>query len=185
MHENNIHLNTTGVEIERKYLIVCPDLSWLERQPGLRKIEIVQTYLLRQAQSSHRVRQWKENGESLYIETRKSGCGIRRTETERQLTEAEYHAALEHADPDRRPIVKTRYILPFDGQNFEIDIYPFWTRQAVMEIELESEDQPIRFPAGIRILREVTGDPNYTNSALALHPVGEDADAAKENRNET
>ncbi len=174
MNENSIHLNTTGVEIERKYLIAYPDLSWLERQPGLRKIEIVQTYLFGTENQSRRVRQWTENGESLYIETRKSGKGIRRMETERQLTEAEYQSALEFADPNRRPIVKTRYILPFDGQSFEIDIYPFWKKQAVMEIELESEDQPIRFPDGIRILREVTGDPNYTNSALALHPVDED-----------
>lgn len=174
MNENTMHLNTTGVEIERKYLIAYPDLSWLERQPGIRKIEIVQTYLFGTENQSRRVRQWTENGESLYIETRKSGKGIRRTETECQLTEAEYQSAMAFADPERRPIVKTRYILPFDGQSFEIDIYPFWTRQAVMEIELESEDQPIRFPDGIRILREVTGDPNYTNSALALHPVDED-----------
>ena len=167
MHENNIHLNTTGVEIERKYLIVCPDLSWLERQPGLRKIEIVQTYLLRQAQSSHRVRQWKENGESLYIETRKSGCGIRRTETERQLTEAEYHAALEHADPDRRPIVKTRYILPFDGQNFEIDIYPFSRDKAVMFAYAGEGNDDIVPPPQVRILQEVTGNLEYKNRTLA------------------
>lgn len=177
MNENSIHLNTTGVEIERKYLIAYPDLDWLEQQPGLRRVEIVQTYLLSQSLSSRRVRQWMENGESIYIETRKSGKGIRRMETERQLTEAEYQTALAYADPNRRPIVKTRYILPYDSQNFEIDLYPFWRSQAVMEIELESEDQPIRFPEGIRILREVTGDPRYTNSALALQPVVEDEEA--------
>ena len=36
-----------------------------------------------------------------------------------------------------------------------------------MEIELEREDQPVRFPDGIRVIREVTGDPNYTNASLA------------------
>lgn len=179
MNENSIHLNTTGVEIERKYLIAYPDLSWLERQPGLRKIEIVQTYLFGTENQSRRVRQWTENGESLYIETRKSGKGIRRTETERQLTEAEYRSALEDADPERRPIVKTRCILPYDGQSFEIDLYPFWTRQAVMEIELESVDQPIRFPEGIQILREVTDDPNYTNSSLARQLIAEDAEVGR------
>lgn len=167
MNENSIHLNTTGIEIERKYLIAYPDFSWLERQPGLRRVEIVQTYLLGREGETLRVRQWVENGESLFIETRKSGRGIRRTETERQLTAAAYRSALEHADPARRSIVKTRYILPYEGQNFEIDVYPFWTEQAVMEIELEHEDQPIRFPEGITILKEVTGDPGYTNSALA------------------
>ena len=167
MNDSTIHLNTAGVEIERKFLIAYPDLAWLEAQPGVRRVEIVQTYLLSAAGDTLRVRSWTEHGASLYIETRKSGMGIRRTETERQLTEAEYHAALEQADPNRRPIVKTRYILPYDGQCFEIDLYPFWREQAVMELELEREDQPIRFPAAIKILREVTDDPAYTNASLA------------------
>ena len=167
MSEHIAHLNTTGVEIERKYLIEYPDLTWLELQPGLRRAEIIQTYLLSEEGETLRVRRWTEQGESAYIETRKSGRGLRRTEQERQLTEEEYQAALQNADPDRQPIVKTRWCLPWDEQVFEIDVYPFWTEQAVMEIELEREDQPIRFPAGIRVIREVTGDPNYTNASLA------------------
>ena len=167
MSEITAHLNTTGVEIERKYLIEYPDLPWLERQPGVRRAEIVQTYLLGAEGETLRVRQWTEQGETVYIETCKSGRGLRRIERERQLTEEEYQAALQNADPIRRPIVKTRWCLPCDGQVFEIDVYPFWTDQAVMEIELEREDQPVRFPDGIRVIREVTGDPNYTNASLA------------------
>ena len=167
MSEQSVHLNTSGVEIERKYLIEYPDLTWLERQPGLRRAEIVQTYLLSEEGETLRVRRWTERGESVYIETRKSGRGLRRTEQERQLTEEEYQEALQNADPDRRPIVKTRWCLPWDGQLVEIDVYPFWTEQAVMEIELEREDQPIRFPDQIRIIREVTGEKEYTNASLA------------------
>ena len=36
-----------------------------------------------------------------------------------------------------------------------------------MEIELRSEDQEIIFPDGIDVIREVTGDPAYSNHELA------------------
>ena len=36
-----------------------------------------------------------------------------------------------------------------------------------MEIELHSEDQEIVFPEGIEVIREVTGDPAYSNHELA------------------
>ena len=36
-----------------------------------------------------------------------------------------------------------------------------------MEIELHSEDQPVSFPAGINVIREVTDDPAFSNHELA------------------
>lgn len=52
---------------------------------------------------------------------------------------------------------------------FEIDVYPFWTDRAIMEIELESEEQEILFPPAVQIITEVTSDKRYTNSSLARH----------------
>jgi hypothetical protein len=37
--------SSVPLEIERKFLIAFPSLSWLEQQPGARKVEIEQTYL--------------------------------------------------------------------------------------------------------------------------------------------
>ena len=71
------------------------------------------------------------------------------------------------ADPARRPIRKTRYCLTYDNQYFEIDLYPFWNDRAIVEIELKDENEQIRFPKELRILREVTGDESYKNSNLA------------------
>ena len=51
----------------------------------------------------------------------------------------------------------------------EIDIYEFWNDQAIMEIELESEDQVIDLPGFIEVIKEVTGDPAYYNGALATN----------------
>ena len=71
------------------------------------------------------------------------------------------------ADPSRRPIRKTRYCLTYDSQYFEIDLYPFWDDRAILEIELKEENEQIRFPKEIQILREVTDDESYKNSNLA------------------
>ena len=89
-------------------------------------------------------------------------------EDESEISEAEYRKLLEQADPQRRVIRKTRWVLPWHGQNFEIDIFPFWSDRAFMEIELEDEEQHIDLPPQIRILREVTADSRYTNAALSL-----------------
>ena len=93
---------------------------------------------------------------------------------ERELTEEEYERRLASRDPRRRTIRKTRYCLPYNGHIFEIDIYPFWTKQAVMEIELKSESEAFDLPPQIHILREVTEDLSYSNHSLAREIPPED-----------
>lgn len=88
-------------------------------------------------------------------------------EYEREISADEYGALLERADESRVPIEKERYCLDYENQLFEIDIYPFYTDRAIMEIELENEEQKILFPPEIKIIREVTEDGRYTNKALA------------------
>ena len=72
-----------------------------------------------------------------------------------------------NADTSCKQIRKTRYCLVFKNQYFEIDIYPFWQDKAIMEIELQNENQEIEFPPQIEVLREVTGDSNYSNFNLS------------------
>ena len=45
-------------------------------------------------------------------------------------------------------IHKVRYCLPEGGLVFEIDVYPFWRRLAVMEVELQREEQSFTVPRG-------------------------------------
>lgn len=71
------------------------------------------------------------------------------------------------ADPTRRPIRKDRYCLTDGNQYFEIDVYPFWTDQAIVEIELSDPKEEIRFPEMLKCIKEVTDDVNYKNSSLA------------------
>jgi CYTH domain-containing protein len=156
------------MEIERKFLIERPNTKWLESQPNCRKVDICQTYLISNPGEEVRIRQRGSDGSYFYYETvKKSISGLKRVEVERRLTDKEYLRLLMDADPGRRTIRKTRYCLMYEGQYFEIDIYPFWSNQAICEIELSDEQASINLPAELKVIREVTDDPAYRNSALA------------------
>lgn len=157
--------NNTSFEIERKYLIEMPDTELLKSKAS-RQIDIVQTYLVSD-KGKIRIRSLYENGEYKYIKTiKKSVTAIRRIETESSLTKEEYLALLE-SGVQKRQLTKTRYVLPYENQNFEIDIFPFWYDKAIMEIELDDEDDEIVFPEFIKIIREVTEEKEYRNFSLA------------------
>ena len=42
----------------------------------------------------------------------------------------------------------------------------------MVESELTSEDQEVHFPKELKVIREVTGDPNYRNAVIASKPRG-------------
>ena len=138
-------------------------------------MEIIQTYLKGEDGQELRVRQRGSDGHYIYFRTEKRRLtDLTRVEIEERLTRDEYLRLLMQADPAARPIRKTRYCLTENSQYFEIDLYPQWTRQAVMEIELRDESEPVRLPKGIRVIREVTGDPVYDNHAMAYGMPEED-----------
>ena len=154
-------------EIERKFLIRKPDLLMLERESCCHRVEILQTYLKSEDGAEVRVRRRGEKGEYTYFKTVKRGSGLKRTEDEERIGEETYLALLENADPAYRPIQKTRYLYAYDGQYFELDVYPTMPDEAIVEIELCREDVAVRFPACFSLIREVTDDPTYKNRALA------------------
>ncbi len=160
----------TPLEIERKFLIRRPEEALLQAQPGAERIRIVQTYLEKDAHGANRrVRLWEQGRECKYILTKKTRVTeITRIEDEEEISEERYTQLLAQSDPKRRPIEKVRYRIPGNGHLYEIDLFPFWKKQAYLEIELKSEKQKIVFPTFVMVLREVTADAAYTNRALAL-----------------
>jgi len=155
-------------EIERKFLIAYPDVAKLEKMPNCQRVEIIQTYLTAPEGEESRVRQRGADGNYIYIQTtKKKVTDLKRVEVERRLTKDEYLRLLMDADPNCRPIRKTRYCLTYDSQYFEIDIYPFWKDQAIVELELSDENKEIRFPAELQVIREVTDDESFKNASLA------------------
>lgn len=155
-----------GLEIERKFLVELPDLNALDIR---RKIGITQTYLSRgENDSQRRVRRINENGKVRYTYTEKVFLtAVTREENEFEITESEYEHYLSETDKRFAPVRKTRYCFDYHGQHFELDTYPFSGKLAIMELELASPEQVIDFPDSVNVLRDVSADKKYSNSALA------------------
>jgi CYTH domain-containing protein len=156
------------LEIERKFLIEYPDIDWLENSSECKKIEIIQTYLKSGRDEEIRVRQRGMNGNYIYFKTIKRKVDdLKRIEVEKRLSKDEYLTLLMEADTEKRQIRKNRYCLMYNNQYFEIDVYPFWSDKAILEIELSDENTKIFFPEKIKIIKEVTDDENYKNASFA------------------
>jgi CYTH domain-containing protein len=152
-------------EIERKFLVEFPDVSALDVK---RRIGIVQTYLNSSDGKQRRVRSVDENGRVKYTYTEKVFLTpVTREENEYEISGERYR---ELVSTDRRegpPVEKVRYCFDYHDQLFELDTYPFSDKLAIMELELGSPEQKIDFPDNVRVLREVSADHRYSNSALA------------------
>jgi CYTH domain-containing protein len=156
-------------EIERKFLIEMPDPAMLDNISHCTKVEIIQTYLHSSKEDAElRVRQRGKDGHYIFTETIKRRVSdIRRIETERRLTQNEYLNLLMNADTSLKQIRKTRYCISYANQYLEVDIYAFWQKHAILEVELSEEDRQIIFPEFIKVIREVTGDLRYMNRSMA------------------
>ena len=156
------------LETRRKYLIRYPDVVELEQRPNCQRVEILQAYLKSEIPGEMiRIRQRGRDGHYLYYKTRKRLIDGKRIEMEERLSKNEYLELLMQADPDYRPIRKQRYCLSENGLYYNIDIYPQWQDQALMEIELYGREEKVIFPEGIEVIREVTGEEAFTNPAIA------------------
>ena len=152
---------------KRKYLISMPDMENLAERYAAVPIDMVQTYLcMTNPCIERRVRRQKHGGEYMYFYTEKH---IRpdgtKWDTEKPITEKDYNRYLLEADPELQSVDKTKYRFVYDSCRFEIDVYPFSTDKAVMFRYSENDEAAI--PPEIRVIREVTGDPDYKNKQLA------------------
>ena len=163
------------LEIERKYLIRYPNLDALKRLPQYSKTEITQTYLKSENPAfGERIRKRGTNGVYVYTRTYKRDITPdKRIELEEEITQQAYNTLLTKADPMLQSITKVRYCFSYAGMLFELDIYPFWSDRATLEIELASENESFTLPPFLTVIKEVTGDLRYRNRNLALHIVNE------------
>ena len=166
-------MNSNSLEIERRFLILRPSEAELEARCS-HVYHMEQTYLLSPPHQTERVRRRESRDGVAFFHTVKiDRSTITRLEQEEEITPEAYDAYLTRRDPMTETIRKTRYCLPEGPYTFEIDFYPFWPSYAVMEIELPREDAPFRFPDGITVVRELTGDRRFSNAALARQIAAE------------
>ena len=160
--------NMTPIETERKFLIRMPDISLLRSFQGVRVKDILQTYLVSERGKNSRLRRVCEGGKVSYIKTVKQRISVLSAyEDECEISEEQYERELENADKTKSDIVKTRYCIPYADHIIEIDIYPFWSDRAILEVELESENESFSLPDYISVVKEVSDDKRYKNAKLA------------------
>ena len=164
---------SVNTEIERKYLIVRPTDEYLSSLP---RTEITQTYLINDQEGvTERVRKRGLDGHFVYTHTIKKRIDFMSSmEDEREIPEEEYLSLLKRADTQVNTIRKIRALIKKGAFTFEIDVYPFWTKQAVMEVELPSEETEFVLPEAVTVLREVTGVRAYSNARMARQIPAED-----------
>ena len=158
----------TPLEIERKYLIEYPDMSWIENYPGMEKAELTQIYYSTENEKRDRVRCWKTADKEQYFLTKKQRItGLVHIEVETEITKEEFENLPKEAAGPKKIISKVRYCLPYGKHTLELDIYPFWDDKATVEVELESENEEVTLPPEIKVIKEVTEDRSYTSFCLA------------------
>lgn len=157
-------------EIERKFLIMKPDVNALEAMETCSHSTIIQTYLKSvDPKVERRVRQRGSSADGFsfsYTEKEHTGYG-ERLESERRISVNEYIDLLSEADTELHQIAKTRYCFVYDGQYFELDVYPFSSDLAVLEIEVGDINQQVDIPDFVSVVREVTDDKAFKNASLA------------------
>ena len=163
-------------EIERKYLIRYPDINKLQAQKGVEQWEIVQIYLTVSGPGeTRRIRQVVSGGEIKYYKAfKKRLTDLSNEEDEGEIDQLEYIHLCQEQQPGCKPVGKTRYRIPYEGHILEFDIYPFWDDRAILEIELEHENEGAAIPDYVQIIRDVSADPAYKNRSLAENVIYEE-----------
>ncbi len=156
------------LETERKYLIALPDRALLDSL-AVRRDYIRQTYLIPEEPGTTdrvRLRGCGEKAEYTHTVKRRISA-LSREERETAVGPREYRELLGRADPALGVIEKTRWCIPWQDHVLEVDLFPFWSDRAFLEIELRDPETVPALPDWVRVIREVTAEEAYTNRSLA------------------
>lgn len=160
-----------ATEIERKYLI---DSALLKRSGQLqlaKKTRFQQAYLTRgseQADGNGNTVRVRIAGQQAWLTIKGPTQGISRAEFEYEIPLADAQALMSLCKGPA--IQKTRYYLQYEKCTWEVDEFHganegLW----LAEIELTSDSTAFQSPPWLG--KEVSHDPRYHNSALALSPM--------------
>ena len=153
------------IEEERKYVVeitgAMPD-DCIESH-------ITQIYLKGYPDCEERLRKRCWGRKEVFVHTtKKQTAEHEELVTERQINQNLYEIMLPLADPDRHTINKTRESFIWQGQYFEIDTYADNLEGLViLETKGIVENEPVKFPPFIKVVKEITGNKDYYNYNLA------------------
>lgn len=150
-------------EIEHKFLVAND--SW--RAAVVRRERFEQGYLAITADCAVRVR---IEGDRAVLNVKGATLDIERLEFEYPIPLGDGRDMLATLCNGRR-LSKVRYWVAHDDDVWEVDVFEGGNRPLVLaELELEHREQRFSIPEWIG--REVSGDPRYLNSYLAVTPYG-------------
>jgi CYTH domain-containing protein len=175
---------TGGREIERVWVLRAMPATPASAAVELWEIE--QGYLAPEAASEAelarpgfpegRLRRVVEpTGAERFYHAVKRGTGVVREEIEREITRAEFDAAWPHTRGRR--LAKTRHRVREGGLVWEVDLFRDLRAGdaplVMVEVELSDAAERFELPAWIAplVVREVSEDARYRNSALAMYGV--------------
>jgi len=146
-----------ATEIERKFLV-----KGEFRDIAISKTEILQRYLSVDPDKTIRLRIAGTEA-FLTIKGRPEGRSISRSEWEFRIPVSDAEDILRLCLPGK--VVKTRYLVPYSGHTFEVDVFHEDNEGLIVaELELSSDDEVFHRPDWLG--REVTGNPEYYNANL-------------------
>lgn len=164
-----------GIETERRFIIKMPPQELLDSLGGDIIEQIYITSEDGEGGATERVRARTHGERVTYTHTVKRRISaISSYEDECEISRGEFLRLSSAREDGTSAIRKTRYVLPFGGFAFEIDVYGAWQNVAVMEVELPDETAELRLPPQITVIKEVSGDRRLSNHSLARYFLTED-----------
>lgn len=172
-------LSVVGVpvhyEVERKFLVSEYCLSDVHF-----KVSFIEQYYLATSDpnvsSRVRARGDSKDGPRVYTLTTKQKDDSNKTiETERFITEREFNNYVQNhlkvSDSGvEASILKKRYSFIWDGQYYELDSF-MGGHEGIIILELETDNlyKELTIPPFIKVIKEVTNNPMYSNANLAWY----------------
>ena len=147
-------------EIERKFLVDRQKLPSLENSHIIR-----QGYIPGTRTATVRIR---TSNDKAYLTLKGKATGLTRSEFEYPVPMRDALLMLDEFC-EGSVIEKKRYLVPYEGHTWEIDIFEGENEGLIVaEIELSDENEAFAKPEWVT--REVSSDPKYRNSNLIMHP---------------
>lgn len=128
---------------------------------------IEQIYLTpKEGIDSRRIRKRTKNGKKEFFYTEKTCLAYAKNlESERRITEEEYQEL--KLQQHGNAIDKIRYVFSYQNFTFELDVYSFTTRTAVLEVESNLTESEIPLPPFLHLIKPLTGKKEYSNFHLS------------------
>ena len=144
-------------EIERKFLVTQAKLPELSQ---FKSFTIAQAYIQNEPFRSVRVR---IKGDKAFLTIKSGKNALSRLEFEYEIPVVEAQEMMDKME--LKSLSKTRYIIPFEGKTWELDVFHGKLAGLIVaEIELTDENETFALPEWIG--EEVTHDSAYLNANL-------------------